>query len=198
MGNSVSEMSARRKSEGTRVKRKVIKALVITTLSIALIFWLCSLGLEESYKDFYVEKIDDYEKKDYFTLDELDFARVGNVVVVPGICATNHGEYTVNVDVYSQTGTENVIVKSVRVRDSEGIFYTQEDEEEAVFREPQDGIFRGHTKGGVFFETDTELHDHKKLYVTVQVQVENNGQKEIEEMDYEITIIQYMSHVLPT
>lgn len=167
-------------------------------LSAVLFFCSCIWDLEESYKDFYVEIIDDYEEKDYFAADELDFAQVGNVIVEPCIYATNHGEYTVKMKVYSQTGEERVAVKGVYVRDDQNTFYTQEDEQEVVFKELQENIFCGQTKGGVFYETDTDLPNNKKLYVTVQVQVEHNGQKEIKELNYEITVIQYMSPVMPT
>ena len=156
------------------------------------------MGLKESYKDFHVAKIDDYVIEEYFSTEELDFARVEDVIIVPRIHAINHGEYIIDIKTYSQTGTEQVTVKNVIARAGENVFYKQETEQEATFSDSNNGIYMARAKGEVFYETDVDLSHGKQLFVTVQVQVEKDGQVTSKEINYEITITQYWSLVAPT
>ncbi len=171
---------------------------IISFFSFLLLILMTSCGIEESYKDFYVQKIDNYEVKEYFTSDELEFAQIDDIVIVPYIHATNHGEYTVDVIAYSQTEPEQIMVKSVCISDDKNTFYNQETEQEAVFRKSQDGIFEGWARSGVFYETDVDLSSNKNLYITVHVQVGDGIEKKAKQIDYEVTIVQYWSHVVPT
>ena len=87
---------------------------------------------------------------------------------------------------------------STFARDGENVFYKQETEHEATFREMQNGLFWARAKGEVINETYVDLSHGKQLFVTVQGQVEKEGQVTSKEINYEITITQYWSLVAPT
>ena len=50
---------------------------------------------------------------------KYDFAKIESVVFIPEIKAINHGEYIIYISAYSETGTENLIVKNVILKENE-------------------------------------------------------------------------------
>ncbi len=191
------------------MKRKIYKGIGIFMLAVglhlvffAILFYvLCFWGLEESYKDFHVEKMDDCtveEYLDYFTSNEFEFARINGVVIKPQIWETAGGEYGVYIHIYSRTGREQVVVKNVSLREDRNIFLNLKDEQKNIFEDSLESIYpaeiyHGNIDCGVFTETDVDLSSQKKLYMTVEVQVENETKTVTKEIPYEITVIQYMT-----
>ena len=173
--------------------KKVCTIAAIIIFSLGLIFVLLSRALTESYKDFYVENIDNHTKSEYFSSNELDFARVNGVVIVPSIHAINHGEYAVDIIAYSETGLEQITVKRLSLRENENIFFKQEEQQRGVFEETEEGIFKERIETGIFFESDVELPGQKKLYLTAEIMVNDGTQETVKEIDHEITVIQYMT-----
>lgn len=191
------------------MKRKICKGMAILIFSVGILVGLyfgfvglLSCFLVESYKDFHVEGIDDYGTEEYFTSDELDFARIKGVVIEPDVWERAWGEYGVYIGANSKTGQEQVVVKSVTLKKDGNVFFSQEIEQEIPFDASSEsiypeGIYHGYINCGVFTDADVELISQKKLYLTAEVQVNDGTETVTKEIPYEITFIQYMDLPLP-
>lgn len=197
---SSTDLNARRSArKGVEMRKKYVCLMIFLFIILTGFFLvLCSCFMKESYKDFYVSKIDDFTMEEYFTSNELSFARMDDVVIAPYIHATNHDEYTVDIILYSKLEQKQVTVKSVSIKEDEHIFFSQEIKQSDTLKRNENGIFQEWIRSGTFTGEEVNLSDGKKLYLTVQIQVEKGTQKTIEEICYEIVIIQYMSFLTPT
>lgn len=163
-----------------------------------LIFSLHSCRLEESYKDFVIENFSNYGIEGYFNSDELDFARVNNVVIVPEIKEVDWGKYVIYISAHSETGKEQITVEKISLEKGENIVFSQKIDENIIFQEISDNLFDGWINGGYFTENDLKFENGKNLYLTVQILVADDIQKTTEEISYQITMIQYMSFAAST
>lgn len=69
--------------------------------------------MENSYKKFNIEGITNYDVWNYVDSNELDFARIEDVIIVSEIKEINHGEYIIYISAYSKTEANQIMVKTV-------------------------------------------------------------------------------------
>lgn len=80
--------------------KRWIGIFVIATFVIILL-GVSSCKVVDSYEDFHIRSVDDYGVEDYFCEEELDFARVNNVLIKPVIREVNHYQYRIYLMAYS-------------------------------------------------------------------------------------------------
>lgn len=152
-----------------------------------------SCGLKESYKEFYIRNIDDYEEKDYFTVEELDFATVDNVVIEPEIREVHYDQYRIYISAHSLTGGEQVTINQVVLKDNQKIYFEGTEDQVVVFAEALEGVFEGTNNVGEFTASESEFSEVKELQLFVEIQIENGTEKMVKEICYDIDIIRYKS-----
>lgn len=172
--------------------------VALITILMVFLLGLSSCFMKESYKDFHVSKIDDFSVDEYFTSNELSFARTNGVVIAPYIHATNHHEYTVDIILFSKREQKSIKVKSVTIKEEEKNFFSQEVNQNKSLKKTENGILEEWVTCGIFTDEKINLSDGKKLYLTVEIQIENESQITVEEINYEVTVIQYKSYLTPT
>lgn len=177
-----------------RIYIKVITLLIF----ISAVFVLCSCHIEESYKDFYIVDITDCAAEEYFTSSKLEFARAGNVVIIPEIKKINYSDYIIYISAYSPTGLEQVSVKDVSLLDDTTVFFNQDKDQDICFINNKKDLFDGYINSGVFTDADIDVVDGKMLYLIMHVQVDDGKQIITKEISYEIQIEGYMSLVTQT
>ncbi len=178
--------------------KKICVKVVILVIFIGTVLSMCSCGMEESYKDFYIVDITDCAVEEYFTSSKLDFTRVENVVIIPEIKKINYSDYIIYISAYSTTGSEQVAVKDVSLLDGTTVFFSQDKNQDICFINNKKGVFDGYINSGVFTDADIDVVDGKKLYLIMHVQVDDGKQIITKEISYEIEIKGYMSLVTPT
>ena len=180
------------------MQKNICIMVTLITISMVFLLGLSSCFMKESYKDFHVSKIDDIPVEEYFTSNELSFARTNEVVIAPYIHATNHHEYTVDIILFSKQEQKSIKVKSVSIKEEENIFFSQEVNQNSSLKKSENGILEEWITSGIFTDEKINLSDGKKLYLTVEIQVKKGSQITVEEINYEVTIIQYKSYLTPT
>ena len=171
---------------------------MIIMLSISTLSGLCSCRMEESYKEFNVKNITDNLNANYFVSDKFDFAKVENVVIIPEIKEVNHGEYIIYISAYSETGTENIIVKNVILKEDKDDLLNHELNKEIQFEKNPDAIYEGWIDGSTFTEEEIEIADGKEYDFIVQVESIKNDVAVSENITFEIVVKGYKSFVVPT
>ena len=167
-------------------------------LSLSVLLSLCSCRMEESYKEFYIEKIADNVNENYFESDKYDFAKIESVVFIPEIKAINHGEYIIYISAYSETGTEKLIVKNVILKENKNELLNYELNKEIQFDKTSEILYEGWVDGGTFTEGEIEISDGKEFELIVQVEDIKNEATISENITFEIVVKGYKSFVTPT
>ncbi len=85
----------------------------------------CSGCMQESYKEFRVDKIYDCSKENYFVDEAFDFARIENVVFIPEIKKVNHEEYRVYISAYCKTESKKINILNVCLKANEKIIFDE-------------------------------------------------------------------------
>lgn len=178
--------------------KKISRSIVIVMLSLSTLLSLCSCRMEESYKEFYIEKIADNVNENYFESDKYDFAKIESVVFIPEIKAINHGEYIIYISAYSETGTENLIVKNVILKENKNELLNYELNKEIQFDKTSETLYEGWVDGGTFTEGAIEISDGKEFELIVQVEDIKNEATISENITFEIVVKGYKSFVTPT
>ena len=154
--------------------------------------------LQDSYKEFNIKNITDNRDEDYFTSENFSFTKIDNVVVVPKVRASNHGEYSIYVNVYSKNGTEAVRIKNVILKDNEGFSFANELNENVVFEENTESTYKGTVIGGRIEEETMNIVDGKEYELIIEAEIDNNGNITSKTIVYEIVVIGHRSLVWPT
>lgn len=178
--------------------KKIFRSVVIIMLSLSTLLSLCSCHMEESYKEFYIKKITDNVNENYFESDKFDFAKIESVVLIPEIKAINHGEYIIYISAYSETGTENIVVKNVILKENKDDLLNYELNKEIQFDKTSEVIYEGWIDGGTFTEDAIEISDGKEFDLIVQVENMKNDTTISENITFEIVVKGYKSFVTPT
>lgn len=169
---------------------------VVFIIFIITIWTLSSCKVVDSYEDFHIQSVDDYGVEDYFSAEELDFARVNNVLIRPVIKEINHYKYRVYLTAYSQTGSEKVTINKIYLEKDSKVCLTNEEQQEVLFDEKLENAFKGVVNAGEF--VDRDISDKNTMNIIVQVQVENETETITKDINFHIDITQYRSVVMPT
>ena len=102
--------------------KKAISKMTVFVLLLCVIMELSSCNMIQSYTKFYINNITD-NSEDYFTSENFDFARIGDIVIVPEIKAVNHEEYIVWIGARSQKANEEVYIKSIILKENDNLYY---------------------------------------------------------------------------
>lgn len=176
----------------------LIRRVMIVMLSISALLVLCSCRMEESYKEFIIKSITDNPDKNYFTSDKFDFAKIGNVVIIPEIKEVNHGEYIIYISAYSETGTENITVKKIILKKDRDELLNHELNKKIKFNEDPNAIYEGWIDGCTFTSEEIEIADGKEYVLIVSVESTKNDVAFLKDVTFEIAIKGYKSFVSPT
>lgn len=167
-------------------------------LSFGLVFGLCSCHMEESYKEFNIVNITDFDEEDYFDSDELDFARIKGVVIVPEIKEIDWGEYIIYIAAYSKEKMGSITIKDVTLTYDGNNFLNEKLDQDIVLKINQDDVYEGDVVGGIFTDDDVDISHGKELLMQVQVQVGDKAESQVKVINYDISITVYKTWVLPT
>ena len=167
-------------------------------LSISTLLNLCSCRMEESYKEFNIKNITDNLSENYFTSDKFDFARLENVVFIPEIKEVNHGEYIIYISAYSETGTEQIKIKNVILKENEVVLLDHKLNKEILLEENSESIFEGWIDGGTFTEEEIDIIDGKEFDFIIQAEIIKEDKSVSENITFEILVKGYKSFVTPT
>ena len=176
--------------------RKALKYVIIFLFTIGVLFSLCSCRLEESYKEFNIKDITDYQDEDYFSSKRFDFARVGGVVIVPVIKEGIH-EYIVWISAHSENASETVIIKKMLLKEKEIVLLNYDLNQEVEFKENGESAYKG-TIRARFTDEEVEIKSGKKFELVIEAEVIKNGTSISKSITYEIEVKGYRSFVLPT
>lgn len=178
--------------------KKIYKRVMIVMIFIGTLLGLCSYCMENSYKEFDIEGIADYNVWNYIDSDELDFARIEDVIIVPEIKEINHGEYIIYISAYSKTEANQIMVKTLYMKEDENILLDYELNQNIFLEKNQENLFEGWIAGGTFSENDIEISDGKELYLIVQVVMSKENEDITEDILFKINVKGYKSLVMPT
>ena len=179
------------------MRRSFFRNILLPILLVSVLFNMCSCNLEESYKEFVVDKISEYDVQEYFVSDELDFARVDDVVIIPEIKEIHHGEYIIYISAYSERELKDITIKSVSLKTENKIILESKSALFIHLEKNQDKIFEGWIDCGTFTEDDVEVFDGTELFLTLQLQTEKGAESITEEINYVIRVKIYKSWVTP-
>lgn len=172
--------------------------IIIFMLLTSIVLGMTGCKMVESYKEFYIENISDTHDENYFTSEKLEFAKLENVVFIPEIKEIDYGEYIIYLSAYSETGTENIVVKNVILKENKDDLLNYELNKDIQFEKTPEGIYEGWIDGGIFTEDAIEIADGKEFNLIVQVENINNDTMISENITFDIIVKGYKSFVAPT
>ena len=178
--------------------KKFLYRVMIVMLIISFLVVLCSCRMEESYKEFNIKNISNNLNDNYFESDDFDFAKFENVVFIPEIKEIHHGEYIIYISAYSESGTEQIKVKSVILKEKEDVLLEYKLNKNILLEENKDSIFEGWIDGGRFTESTVEIEDDKAYELIVQAEIANNTAIMSGSIVYEVVVKGYKSFLAPT
>ena len=148
----------------------------------------------KSYTKFYIKNITE-NLDDCFTSESFDFARIGDIVIIPEIKAINHEEYVIWIVARSQNANEEVYIKSIILKGNDDIIWSNQIDEKIVFERESDALYKGTIS--TTFAQDTVVNENGyKLVVTVEAIV--NGSSVENTIVYDVFVKTYQSFVFPT
>ena len=133
-----------------------------------------------------------------FLSDDLSFAKILDVIIVPEIREINHGEYIIYISAYAKDDKQTINVKKVLIQEQEATLFTRELNEEIGLEKNNEAIYEGWIDGGTFSKTDLEVTDGKRYQLIIEVEVTNDEDALSKCISYEVVIKGYKSFVLPT
>ena len=112
--------------------KKVITKITVFALLLCIILGLSSCTMIKSYTKFYIKNITE-NLDDCFTSESFDFARIGDIVIIPEIKAINHEEYVIWIVARSQNANEELYIKSIILKGNDDIIWSNQIDEKIVF-----------------------------------------------------------------
>lgn len=174
--------------------KKAITKMTVFILLLCVITGLFSCTMTKSYTKFYINNITD-NFEDYFTSESFDFARIGNIVIIPEIKAINHEDYIIWIGAHSQKANEEVCIKSIILKENDEILLSNQADEKIIFECDGDTLYKGAIS--TTFAQDTVVNENGyELVVTVEAII--NGSSVEKTIVYDIFVKTYQSLVFPT
>lgn len=174
--------------------KKAITKITVFALLLCIILGLSSCTMIKSYTKFYIKNITE-NLDDCFTSESFDFARIGDIVIIPEIKAINHEEYIVWIGARSQKANEEVYIKSIILKENDDIIWSNQIDEKIVFESESDALYKGAIS--TTFAQDTVANENGyKLVVTVEAIVNDSSVENT--IVYDVFVKTYQSFVFPT
>lgn len=172
----------------------------ITTIMVFanILLGLCSCGMAESYKEFSITNITGYDVDNYISADELDFARVQGITMIPEIKEIRHGVYIIYISAYSKDKPKRVEVKELSLAVDNKVVLKLEDTQRISLESNQDNIYEGTIDGGTFTEDDIDITDGQQMDLIIQVEVAEDEQMVTKDVLFRIEVRIFKSFVVPT
>ncbi len=174
----------------------MIKKSLRKVICILLILSLCSCSIKESYIEFKIKGIENFNAGDSSSWDDMEFAFVEDILLVPSIKQINHGTYILYVSAYTRSKPDNVVVKSVVMTENEKNILSNQTQQKIVFDLTDNNIFDGYIKAGTFDNTNNTIVDGNIIKLTISIEVRKESVSFIEDKNYEITVKGYKSLVM--
>ena len=174
--------------------KKAIAQMTIFILLICIIAGLSSCTMTRSYTKFYINNVTD-NFEDYFTSESFNFARIGNIVIIPEIKAINHEDYIIWIGVHSQNANEEVCIKSIILKENDEILVSDQADEKIIFECDGDALYKGEIS--TTFAQDTVVNENGYELV-VMVEAIINGSSVEKTIVYDVFVKTYQSLVFPT
>lgn len=171
-----------------------ISKMTVFALLLCVIMGLSSCNVTKSYTKFYINDITD-NSEDYFTSESFDFARIGDVVIIPEIKAVNHEEYIVWIGARSQKANQEVYIKSIILKGNDDIIWSNQIDEKIVFERESDALYKG-TISTTFAQDTVANENGYELVVKVEAII--NGSFVEKTIVYDVFVKTYQSWVVPT
>lgn len=171
---------------------------MIVMLFISTLLSFCSCRMNESYKKFNIKNVTDNLNENYFASDKFDFAKVGNVVIIPEIKEINYGEYIIYISAFSETGAEKIIVRNVVLKEDKDNLLKYELNKEIQLKKNSNAIYEGWIDGGTFTEVQIEIADGKEYDFIVEAEIIKKDATVSENITFEVDVKGYKSFVTPT
>ncbi|MBR4743909.1 MAG: hypothetical protein IK082_06950 [Oscillospiraceae bacterium] len=92
---------------------KLIRNVATVLVVLLLLLLSCASCGHLAYSYFTVDELQDYQIEDYFKVDELDFARIEGLVIIPSVKQTSHESCCIYLEVYSEKTHQIVTIKEV-------------------------------------------------------------------------------------
>lgn len=174
--------------------KKVITKITVFALLLCIILGLSSCTMIKSYTKFYIKNITE-NLDDCFTSESFDFARIGDIVIIPEIKAINHEEYVIWIAARSQNANEELYIKSIILKENDIILLSDQVDEKIIFECDGDALYKGSIS--TTFAQDTVVNENGyELVVTVETII--NGSPVEKTIVYDIFVKSYQSFVFPT
>lgn len=150
--------------------KKTYRIIGTVVLFINILFNITGCRMVESYKEFVVKNgcnSDDYftfeqlycEVDEHFTAEQLDFARIGDVLIIPEIKEIDHGKYVIYVSLYSKEENQKIVIKNVSMREGDKSLFNYELNEKMLFEKNEQGLEEGWIEAGTFTNEIVEVAD---------------------------------------
>ena len=178
---------------------KMLHKLFIVLLIVSVYICLTKLKscrIEEIFRDYVVQIIDDYPEEDYFSSEELDFAKAGGVIVKPVIEGATAENPRIFFFIYSKTGTEKVMIRNVRVKNDKRVIFEKKSITEILYSKrtykDKEILFEGNTYVGSFLLKYANESSENTFQMEIEIQVEDDNGVSIKTIPYDIKILGYL------
>ncbi len=177
--------------------KKILTGIIIM-LIIGVLSVLPSCRLKESYLEFNIKNVTNNQTDDYFTSEELNFAKFENVVFIPEIKAVDHQNYKIYISAYSKSDEDKVTIKSVSLRDNDNILLSSQLGKEITFEKNDDAVYEGWIDGGTFTKQTVEIADGQEYSLEIEIEIMKDNEIFSKKIAYEIIVKGHKSFVFPT
>lgn len=137
------------------------------------------------------------EVEEHFTAEQLDFARIEDVLIIPEIKEIDHGKYVIYVSVYSKVENKKILIENVSMREGDKSLFNYELNEKILFEKNEQGVEEGWIEAGTFTDEIVEVADGKSYSLSIQIEIEREESVITKDIEYELLIKGYKSFVMP-
>ena len=177
------------------MKINIVRIGVIWLLLFSL-FGFFSCALKESYKIFSVNMIEGKNIQEHINSNDLDFARVSEVLFIPEIKAINHGKYIIHFSAYSSCNVDKISIKSMVFLGGEDILFSN-DNEQSISLVKNGELYEGNISN-MFEVNNNSLKNGIRLSLKVEVSVIRDESLVDKDLIYDVLVKGYRSPVVPT
>ena len=182
--------------------KNIFKRIISLFLSLCMIFVLCACSAcrwVPYCTTFIIKNIPDDFSEDFFTSESFEFTRINDVVFKPcvysGVNRNHDRGFHMDLDVYSRTCEEKVVIKRIRVEDEDMTSVCIEINEEASFEINENQIYewcypsKNDEYIEVFFSEEyVNLSNGNVFNVVIEVTVTNGDSTVETSLRYEVEV----------
>ena len=169
--------------------KQTLKKLTLIALSLFMIPSLFSCRCIICPPTFEIGGIDNNPDKDYFNSESYDFTRVETVVLIPYLQIYDNYDYRISIIVYSETGSEQVIIKKLILKEGDECILIRNLNQEVAFEEAGDSIYKGYVRQN--FVEVLEVESGKKFTIIVEAEVLKDGKSVSRTITYDANMLLY-------